>query len=315
MLILLMLKRKKDMMKLFPIGLSSSARRGVFWKILACVFFSFSNVLIKSLSLPFLQIACYQNFIGGLFLLCIMKEFSWSLLRTWPSTARSIVSIISVLSWTYAIQKLPLFQSVAIGFVGPFFTPVGAKLFLKETLSTQRTVSIVLGITGGVLLMEGSKIFNSVSITETTPWIIFVPVCAALSSSLSNILGKKLLNENFSAQSIACTLMLSVGIMLSPSISFWIWPTGIEYILLLLCGVVLACAHWCLGKAFSYTDLSFLLPIGSFKLVLGAWTGVLFFREYPTWWMICGSCVILLALLMLSWKDRENKAFFQKPSR
>ncbi len=304
-------------MRFFPVHMSSSAQKAILWKLLACLFFSLSNVLIKSLSLPALQIACCQNFIGGVFLLCILRSFPRGLLSSWSSLARSFISVISVISWTYAIQKLPLFQSVALGFMGPFFTALGAKLFLKENLSMQRSVSIMLGICGGILLMEGSRIFSTshVSAEENASWLMLVPLCAALSCSLSNILGKKLLHEKFSPQSIACVLMLSVSITLLPSIPLWIWPTGEECALLWLCGIALAFAHWCLGKAFSYTDLSFLLPVGSFKLVLGAWMGVLFFREYPTWWMICGSCVILSSLLVLSWKKHEKKEFSHKHSQ
>lgn len=296
--------------------IQSSALEGVAWKIGFCVCFSVSNGLIKELNLPILEIACLQSLLGGVMLWGGVSSIPWSMFTTPLFWARGGISCLGTLAWVYALHKLPLFQTIALGFIGPLFTAVCARLFLGEILSTPRLLAIILGSIGGLCIMEGSTlwaVWNSVHTGQSLShcsWnlAVWVPLGATIACSLSNILDKQLLNLKVPPKILASFFLLFIGMVLIPTFPVWICPTWKETGLLFCTAGVLACAHFCMEKAFSCADLTFLIPIGSVKLLLGTWIGIVFFSEVPTCWMYLGSAIILIALVLLSWKQRAKKS-------
>src|SRR5262249_43384775 len=65
---------------------------------------------------------------------------------------RSVLNIVTMLTFYYALQLIPLADAIAIGFATPLFTTAFSGPLLKERAGLRRWSAVALGF-GGVLLI------------------------------------------------------------------------------------------------------------------------------------------------------------------
>ena len=143
--------------------------RGAFWKISSFLCFSAINGIVRYLSqtaeiiaqtpLPAYEIAFFQNFFGLIFLIPWIIQHGKSSLKTRLPTlqlCRIILSAVGVVLWYISLAHMPLAQAVALMFLGPLITVMGAKIFLKEELTKERGLAILIGFVGGGIISQST---------------------------------------------------------------------------------------------------------------------------------------------------------------
>jgi drug/metabolite transporter (DMT)-like permease len=286
-----------------------------FYKIAACLFFALMNIVIKSIQLPAIQIACIENIIGAFLLLLFSTNYVrsgsnsapfatkqgaiWHTSRYW---LRVICTIVSTVLWTKSIQKLPLLQTVAMGFLSPFVTLLGARFFLKESLNIHRMLAIFLALISGTMIscaktkgFQG-ELFN--------PWVL-APLLATILFSVTNLLSKSLLSTN-SPLILTRSLMGVTGVcLLVYTAGQWVQPSGDQWVLLILLGTLAASAHICAHLAMARADVTALLPLGVVRLMFTGLLAWIFFNETPSLWLLCGMLFGIAGFFCLSWRFKK----------
>lgn len=155
------------------------------WMLLASVFFATMGVCIKFAAEHFnsFEIVCYRGMVGVVFLLVMTRVRGVSLRTTVPAMHlwRSLVGVISLTAWFYAIASLPLATAMTLNYMssvwiatfllggalllqgrnapirqqGPLFMAVlagfgGVAMMLRPTLNEDQVVGAFAGLLSGI---------------------------------------------------------------------------------------------------------------------------------------------------------------------
>lgn len=265
-------------------------------KIISCLCFASINGIVKSLSLPLIQIIAIESLLGALVLWPYCPKLPLSLLKTPLYWLRSGVAFLGMVTWVYSLKSLPLFQTVAMGFLSPFITIVGAHFCFHESITYKRFGAIILATLGGMCLSYGPKLL---CIDFSCADLVYLaPLIAPALFALSNLMSKALLADT-TPLALTFSLLATIGVGLLCTYQEWTCPQADDMIKLVILGILTAIAHFSLHYAMKRSDLTLLLPLGVTRLVAASFIGWFFFNEVPTWWMAYGMVLIGVAFLFL----------------
>lgn len=135
------------------------------WMLLAAVFFATMGVCVKFASEHFhaLDIVFYRGLVGVVVLGVVMRQQGTALRSPVPMMHfwRSLVGVVSLVGWFYAIGELPLATAVTLNYTSSMWIATfllgGAVLFNQRPLSNAQTplmLTIVLGFVGVALVLR-----------------------------------------------------------------------------------------------------------------------------------------------------------------
>lgn len=274
---------------------------GACWKALACLCFALMNGLITGLMkrLHFLEVAFFEHILAIMWLAPFLWRYRTALLKTlrpaWHLW-RVLLSVVGVILWYQALQVMPMAQAVALGFVGPITTSLGAVFLLKERLTKGRLLALTLG-TLGVIFIQRSWCHWSWSLYDC--WTL-LPLGSSLAFSLSTLVSKKLTSVDHPLLIVVVLFVFMTpcfGVLAAPVFTM---PSLAEWAVLVLLGGMTALAHFALTRSFVCSDVTYLLPIGALRFVFTACVGYIFFAQKPLLSVYLGFAVIFAALFVLS---------------
>lgn len=293
---------------------------GIFWKILSCACFAGVNIIVRYLSgsslpieqkLPSLVIMFFQNIIGSIFLIpfILSKTHQFNIINSLLSskhlalhTIRIFIAISGILLWYISLSKMPVTQVVAISFLSPVLTILGATLLLKEKLNLNKSIAIILSLVGGFLISRPDlAIFNKFS-----NWEAIFPICAVLIFATDKLITRKMLTLNECPKLTTVYLLLFtspiclIGALCSGT---WILPTLSNFILLLLLGALSAMAHFAFNKSIKTSEITVIMPYGISKIIFNSILSYLVFSELPNTFSIwLGIIIISTSTILLNSK-------------
>jgi drug/metabolite transporter (DMT)-like permease len=291
--------------------MTSAQWEGASWKVLSCLCFAIANGFIKwlSLRLPSESIAFFQNFFGFVFLLPFLlraPRISWRTQRPALQIWRVLASCIGILLWYKAISLMPIGQAVALNFTGPLITILGAYLFLGEQLTAIRFFSILLGFLGSILIVNARYLTGEIP-WGSQGWIVLLPLGSAAAFSICTLLNKKLTSYDSPITIVTYLMGFMIPFLGIVSWTHWVWPSATDLLLLSFLGGIGALAHFALTRSFTCSDITFLLPFGSTRLIASALIGLFFFGQTINFFVFMGSTIILGGLFILSYWDKEKE--------
>lgn len=208
---------------------------------------------------------------------------------------RAAMTVSGTLIWFTAITILPLAQAVALNFTVPLFATIGAKIFLGEVVRARRWIATLVGFCGVLVILRPG--FGD------TTWPMLLPVAAALSMAASAITMKALTRTD-----APITVMFYQNALSVPAfaiIAFFVWQTPSWGLLGLtaLTGLLGVGAHYCLTRAFSMADTSFLMPLDYTRLPFTAAIAFVAFGEVPDIWTWVGAAIIAGSALYIARRE------------
>ncbi|MBI2707601.1 MAG: DMT family transporter, partial [Proteobacteria bacterium] len=246
--------------------------RGAFWKISSFLCFSGINGIVRYLSqtaeaisqtpLPAYEVAFFQNLLGLIFLIpWIIQNGPESLKTRYPTLqiCRIALSVIGVVLWYISLSYMPLAQAVALMFLGPLITLLGAKLFLKETISRERSLAILVGFVGGGIISHTTFMMGAFSL------VALLPILAATCFSGATLMVRRLTKEDSPQLIVVYLLLFMAPLLFIPTLLYGVWPATWQWPWLLIMGGLAASAHLCLSKAYASAEVSYLIPYGFTK--------------------------------------------------
>lgn len=289
--------------------------RGAVWKVSSFLCFSAINGIVRYLSqtaeaigqnpLPVYEVAFFQNLFGLIFLVpWILQNGPDSLKSKHPflQFCRIGLSAIGVVLWYTSLAYLPLAQAVALMFLGPLITVVGAKLFLKEYIGKERSIAILIGFVGGGLIS------HTTFITDAITLVALLPILAATCFSGATLMIRKLAKDDSPQLIVTYLLLFTAPVLFIPTLFYGTWPEAWQWPWLLMMGGLAAGAHLCLSKAYASAEVSYLIPYGFTKWFASALIGLAAFSEIPSFWTCFGAFVVMFAIASLSYGDVRRRA-------
>jgi drug/metabolite transporter (DMT)-like permease len=280
----------------------SPTMRGILWMASAGVLFAVLNTIMRALTLvlPIFETQFLRYFVGLLLLVPFILRAG--LAAYWPNRLggqlwRGGVHTAGLLLWFIALPNIPLADMTAIGFTSPIFVMIGASLVLGEKMVPARWLAVAIGF-GGVLIVVLPGIGGSTGLYHLA-MLGSAPLFAA------SFLIAKALTRHDRPEVILVWMSITVSLFTLPfAIAGWVWPSPLQWLAFIVCGVTGSIGHYCVNRAFLATDISATQPIKFLDLLWTSLAGYLVFADIPSVWTMAGGAVIFVST---TWNVRRER--------
>ncbi|HEX2137400.1 MAG TPA: DMT family transporter [Microvirga sp.] len=209
---------------------------------------------------------------------------------------RVVFSTLEVACFYWAVAYLPLADVTTYYLAGPIYVAAIAVFWLGESLDRRRIMTIVVGFVGVLIALRPS------GATLTPP--AFIALAGSIFFALLMTTTRKLRNTSDTTLVLGQILgALAFGVAASPF--SWVPPSGRDFALLSLLGVVAMLAHVCVNRSLKLAPASVVSPYQYTLIVWAVVLGYLFFGDVVQVWTIAGAAMICAAGLALLLFERE----------
>lgn len=290
--------------------------KGAAWVLFYCITFTFSMTLNKMIdlaiptSLKVLIRACF----GLLFFSPIILKYGRVIFYSYNFKLQllRILYLSLAMGGTYfTYANLPFALAASVGFTGPIFTAVLSYFMLKDRLSWDQWLAIIVGYLGVLLMMNPKGDFNNA---------IYVAIFANIVTGISVIYTKRLTavdsrntiiilgNIGVIIASIVWTFIIWVTSLYDNPLAsiVWVWPSWSDVMLLMGMGFLGALSQIAYVTALKYASPSFLSPFEYSRLVIAVPVGLAFGEAFPEQQEFIGIVVIILTTLYMSWRGGRH---------
>jgi drug/metabolite transporter (DMT)-like permease len=263
--------------------------RGVLWMGGAVLSFSTMAVAARELLAhmgPF-QILFVRSLVMMAIVLVIVAQATDAVTATRRlplHVLRNVIHFGGQYCWVFAIGALPLATVFAIEFTMPVWTAILAALILKERLTRNRIVMLVLGVAGVLIILRpGFGLFHPAAL---------VALAASLFYAGNMIATKRLSSTDSPLAVLFWMSVVQTPLSLLTALPGWVSPPISHLPWMILIGVGSYTAHYCMTRAFKLADATVAVPIDFVRLPLIAVVGALFYNEAFDPMIIAGAAVI-----------------------
>ena len=186
--------------------------------------------------------------------------------------------------WLYGVAFLPLAEVFAIEFTAPIWTAILAVIFLKEPLTRYRTLGILLGFAGiMIILRPGIQIIQPAALI-----VLFATFCFA---------STYVFTRHMAATESPLTIIFYMNLVQLPigllaSLPSWNYPTLESWPWILLIGLTGLGSHFCFAHAFRHADAAVVSPLDFMRLPLIALIGWAIYNESWDMMIFLGGIII-----------------------
>ena len=218
---------------------------------------------------------------------------------------RSALNLPAMLLGFAALAMLPLEKMTAIHFIVPIIVTILAVIFLKEKIYLYRSIALVMGFLGMLIILRPGIIDISIG--------IYMALISSLIWSVVIILTKKVSKDD-SAITILSHQYVYMSLFSFPLvIYFWNQPS-LKTIIFILCaamsGTIL---HIALNHAYKLVDVTMTQPYSFLGLVVSSIIGYFVFSDKPDFYTWLGASVIFCGVLLISYRELQlNKEITRK---
>jgi drug/metabolite transporter (DMT)-like permease len=213
---------------------------------------------------------------------------------------RGAVHTVGLYLWFAALPRIPLADMTAIGFTGPIFIMIGARVFFQEPMRWDRWAATLAGF-AGVLIVVVPKLSGSGGASHLL-MLASAPVFAA------SFLLTKALTRTDSPGVILVWQAISVSVFSLPA-ALWHWQalSAWQWAGFVLCGALGSAGHYLLTRSFMAADISATQSAKFLDLVWSAAMGWLLFADLPSRSTLVGGTVICAATLWVARRESGSQ--------
>jgi drug/metabolite transporter (DMT)-like permease len=274
---------------------------GIQFMALAAFFFSLMGLFVKwaGESIPSQEIVFVRSLLVLIFAYIWLRwtgTFDWGENKLFL-VLRGVAGFSALTCFYYALTELPLADAMLIHFINPVFVAVLAAIFLGEALEWDVLVSMFLSLAGIVFIMEPAFLFSrSISRLPLIP--VLVGLGGALSSATAYVIVRQLRETEEPMTIVFYFPLVATPLALPTAIPGAVWPTPIQWAILLAIGVVTLLGQVFLTKGLHLVEAGRASAVTYLQVVFAFIWGIVFFGEYPTVWSTVGAGCIVSGILL-----------------
>ena len=268
--------------------------------VFASLFFSLMTVCVKNIDerINIYELVFFRSLISLLITSLILKKKD---INPWGNNRkllflRGILGTVALICIFYAIRNMPLSISTVIQYTYPIFISIFAGIFIKEKLTKNIVLALVIGWLGILVILNQSQLANiNVEIEKLSIIIAFL---GAISTSLAYLTVKKLSSTEdifiiikyFPLVSVITLFPIVLGNWVTPNLNDLFWIMGI--------GIFTQLGQTFLTIGLKKLPASEASTINYLQVFFGSIWGVLFFSELINVNFIFGSILVLLGTII-----------------
>ena len=201
-----------------------------------------------------------------------------------------------------AVTHLPLAEATVLQYLHPAFTALLAGLVLGETLSRRLILATGVSLIGVLLVARPEFLFGDQA-TPLDPFWVAVAIGGALCSASAYVVVRRLSRSEDPLVIVFYFPLVTVPAALPTLIPNFVWPEGVEWLLLLGIGITTQIGQVSLTRGLTILPASRGTSLSYLQVVFAAAWGVLIFHEKPSAWTLAGGTLVILSSI---WVARER---------
>lgn len=229
----------------------------------------------------------------------IPKNLKLVLLRGFTGATSAALAI-------YAFTVLPLAQVYVLLFAAPLLITVLAVPFLGEKVGLRRSIAVVVGLAGVILVLRpGSADFSIGHLAGLT---------AAVLSSCSGILMRKVGRQERTPVLLFYVIMASV--LLTGSTMPWLYVpmAGRDLFFVLVASLLSFFAMQLAIEAYRRAEAVVVAPMQYSQILWALFFGWLLFEEYPDAITLIGAAIVMSSGIYILWRESRDRVSATTPA-
>ena len=216
--------------------------------------------------------------------------------RPWMQAARIVVAFGSTLGFFYVFPRMPLVDAYAISFAAPLFMVALSVPMLGEPVGWRRWTAVVVGFVGVLLMLDPWGIeFHAMSL---------IVLGATFCYSLSTVMLRLLSRHDSDVVALFWLSLATSAASLVGAVPVWVWPTPIDWLWLLVMGLLGGIGQILSTRAWRLAPAAILAPFDYSSIVLAVLFGYLWFKEEPSWMVWLGLPLVMGSSLYILHRER-----------
>jgi S-adenosylmethionine uptake transporter len=253
------------------------------WMIVASLLFALMGVCVKFASAHYnaFELVCYRGLVSMVFVWVWARAQGVGLRTTMPGMHawRSIVGVVSLGAWFYAIGRLPLATAMTLNYMSSVWVAaflIGGTLLLgKGQRPGPLLATVLLGFGGVVMVLRPALDQNQL-------WAGLVGLMSGMTAALAYLQVTALSRAGEPEArvvfyfAVASAFFGGLGV-LAYGASSWLWP---QVLWLLPIGVLASLGQLCMTRAYASGSTLLVANLQYSGIVFGALASVLIFNDH-----------------------------------
>jgi drug/metabolite transporter (DMT)-like permease len=287
--------------------LQSKAVLGVILMIAGLSLYPLSDAFVKHLMGTYsVHQATFLRAVARLIPLVIATFFQGGplkVLRTqhpWLHTFRLSINVTYTLAFMYAVSLGSLTVIYTLGYTSPLFMIILSALFLKERITMDRWLAVILGMVGVAVAMNpGTNLFE---------WVSVVVLCGTFLGALNKILMRQLAKTEHSLAIAIYPNIVMICATLPLLLNGW-HPMPLNHWLLFgFVGAITALGQYAIAQALRFAPASTLAPIDYSTFFWVVSLDFLWWERTPSISTFLGACIIVGSNLFVLQRTRKEES-------
>ncbi len=189
----------------------------------------------------------------------------------------------------YAVTHLPLADATVLHFVNPVLSAMAAALVLKERFTLVEALGALGCLAGVVLVARPSFLFGA---EPLDPFAVSIALLGATFAACAYVTVRSLRGSDDPLVIVFYFPLVAAPATLPWAIPEWIWPTPMEWLVLLGVGAVTQIGQLQMTKALHLESTARAPPISYAQVLFAFGWGLALFHEVPTLFSVAGALAI-----------------------
>ena len=284
--------------------------RGIIFKVMAVCLFMFMASFIKaaSLEVPPGQAVFFRSFfalpviLGWLAMRGELRS-GWKTPNPVGHFWRGLLGTSAMGLGFTGLGLLPLPEVTAIGYAAPLLVVVFASMFLNEKVGVYRLSAVLLGMIG-VLIVLSPRLSIGAGLSTGETLGAVVVLMGAVFAALAQVFVRKLVQTEGTAAIVFWFSITSAVLALCTLPWGWAMPSVGVAAMLIMAGLLGGLGQIFLTSSYRYADASLVAPFDYASMILALIIGYFVFDEVPTGTMLLGAGIVILAGVLIIWRER-----------
>ncbi|AMQ57296.1 DMT family transporter [Algoriphagus sanaruensis] len=261
--------------------------------LLAGIFFALMNVSVKFIPhIPAIEIILFRSIFSLIFSYLVLKKQGVNVFgNNKPMLIlRGIVGSISLITFFYTLQHIPLASAVTMQYLSPIFTSVLGIFIVKERVKPIQFLYFAISF-GGVLVLQG---FDT-----RVDWVFaLIGISSGLFSGLAYNIIRKLRTSEHPLVVIFYFPLVTLPVAGVVSFFTWVQPEGWDWILLLWIGICTQSAQYFMTLAYQNANVAKISSLSYLGIIYALIFGFFIFGETFQMLSFFGMALVLLGIVL-----------------
>lgn len=287
-------------------GAASPTLLGIYCKLGSLLLFSTMDAMVKAMGGTYgpFQVMLFRSALAMLPLAFIIWRAGGlgavHSNRPWLQVARICAGFGSMFGFFYVFPRMPFVDAYAISYAAPLFMVALSVPLLREPVGWRRWSAVGVGFAGVLLMLDPWGIdFNAMALL-----LLGATFCYSLSTILVRLASRH-------DQDIVTLFWFSAVASLASlvgAVPEWIWPTTIDWVWLIVLGLLGGFAQILVTRAWRLAPAAVLAPFDYASIVIAMGFGYLWFKETTSGMVWVGLPLVIGSGLYILHRERVRAA-------